>query len=133
MYYLYLIASILFVIIVHTGYRKYQRGILCVPREPADRKALLIRLFPAVRDYYRDPNWGKARQAHTRPEVLESNTTLFKSIYPVDSFSGYVCSIRYNMVENADYYVFISPETHFSILMTPKRKFKFVPPTKQLT
>jgi len=106
---------------VHHSRNKF---VLNIPREPNERKALLIKLFPAVRDYYRDPSWGKVRQVHTRPEVLESNTTLFKSIMTQSVFP-YICSIRYVMVENADFYVFISPETHFSIFMTPKRKFRF--------
>ncbi len=118
---------VLFCVIVSFSaavHHKRSKLVLSIPREPNERKALLISLFPAVRDYYKDPSWGKVRQVHTRPEVLESNTTLFKSIINQSIFP-YICSIRYIVVENKDFYVLISPETHFSMFMTPKRKFRF--------
>lgn len=110
-------------LILYWFIRKRRKPVILISREPSERKAQLLALFPEVRNYYKDATWGRVRQAHVRPEILECNTTLFKSLRGKNK---YVSSIHYLMVENEDFYVFIAPENHYSILMTPKRKFKIV-------
>lgn len=124
MQYIYIALVIFFLILLRTGIKKYNRTIISIPSEPSDRKALLLRLFPQVGIYYRDVTWGKVRQAHVKPEILESNTVLFKSLRNGGRAGDYVSSVKYTMIENADFYVFMAYEAHLNIFMTPKRKFQ---------
>lgn len=116
------------IITIISGYlwwcRFYRKEPIEIPREPSDRKVLLLELFPEVRAYYKDVTWGKVRSAHVKPELLEKQSVLAKSLLGSKGHTNYVSSAHYSMCENKDFWVFISPETFCSLIMIPKRKFK---------